>query len=77
MTWRKWLTTEWRPLVAIVGGSIAFVLILAAIYNSHPHPTAEEFCRGHGGVRNLDAGGFYTPPAATCKDGTAGRVWFR
>jgi hypothetical protein len=77
LTWRKWLTTEWRPLLGIIVGAIIFVLFLAAIYNLHDHPTANEFCRGHGGVSYLDAGGFYSPPAATCKDGTAGQVWFR
>lgn len=75
MRLRSWLTSEWRPLFGIVLGSVAFVAILMVASGSHAHPDANEFCRGHGGVRNLDAGGFYAPPTATCMDGTAGRVW--
>lgn len=63
------------PLVLAIVASIAFVGILSLVYESHAHPNANEFCAGHGGVRNLDPGGFYTPSAATCNDGTAGRVW--
>lgn len=75
MTWRQFVRSEWKTLAAIVTFSITFAALLFVIHESHAHPTANQFCEGHGGVRNLDAGGFYSPPAATCNDGTAGRVW--
>lgn len=60
-------------IAAVVVFAVAFVLLLVSVAGDRPTP--DEFCAGHGGVRHLDAGGFYTPAAATCRDGHAGTVY--
>lgn len=78
MTWRQFFRSQWKPLSLIAAAAIAFTAVAYVVHESHARPTANEFCEGHGGVRFLDAGGgFYSVSAATCMDGTAGRVWLR
>ncbi len=71
---REW-KEKWGVIVLCLVAAGAFTGVLYLVHESHDRPTAEQFCKGHGGVRNLDVGGFYATPVATCMDGTAGRVW--
>jgi hypothetical protein len=57
-------------VVIVVGG-----IVLAGLLGGQDRPSPDEFCAGHGGVRYLDAGGWATPAAATCRDGHAGKVY--